>query len=380
MKRWPIVFVLLCVGSVGTLIGWKFWQIRSAMANAPAPVEPAETVAAVETKSIRWTPTASAVGTVAAIRTVTLRPEIAGRVTEIMFESGDRVAEGAVLVRLDTRTEEANLRAAVARVGLAKASLDRQRQALEARAISQQEIDIAQAELERAEAEADLIRTQINKKSLLAPFDAVIGLRNVHPGQYVGESDVIAQLQSAGPRMYVDFPVPQDLVPGVKIQNPVTVQIGFDAEPIGGVVSAIDSATSIQTRTVMVRATVTDDRGSLKPGMSVSVGFPRANEAEVVVIPTMSIRRASYGDHVFVLVDGEGQDGTPEVRARQRFVTLGETVGGDVVVRTGLKAGERIAAAGSFKLRDGAKVGISKASDSPRAGAAGPSAADAGKP
>jgi membrane fusion protein (multidrug efflux system) len=375
MKRWPIVFVLVCVLGVGALGTWKYMQIQRAIAQGGPPNEPMEAVITTPVREEAWQPTEGAVGTITPVRMVELRPEIAGTITHVMFESGSRVEAGQELVKFDTRVEEANLRAAVARVNLAKASLERQERAVAMRATSEEERDIARAELERAEAEVALIQAQIAKKTLAAPFAAVLGLRQVHPGQYVDAGEPLAMLRSAGEGLYVDFMVPQDLVTQVGIGQIVTLRTTAILQAQAGdqeqadtstgtganagtnvlaTIAAQESETDELTRTLRTRALVEPAPSWMRPGMSVTVLFPRGLPTTVRTIPVMSVRRATFGDHVFVLEADTEKPGM--FRAKQRFVTLSETIGDRVIVAKGLSAGELIAAEGSFKLREGILV------------------------
>ena len=369
MKRWPIVFVLVCVAGVGTLGAWKYFQIQKAMAQGGPPMEPMEAAVVVSVAEEAWQPMEGAVGTLAAVRTVELRPELAGTITEVLFESGSRVEAGQDLVRFDTRVEEANLRAAVARVNLAKASYERQEKAVAMRASSEEERDIAKAEMERAQAEVELIKAQITKKTISSPFAAVLGLRQVHPGQYVDAGERMAMLQSVvegetGEGVYVDFMVPQDLVTQVGVGQKVmlrTTTLLADAESTQAeaTITARESETDPLTRTLRTRALVKPAPAWMRPGMSVTVLFPRGTPTMVLTIPVMSVRRATFGDHVFVLEpekDDKGDSKPGMYRAKQRFITLGETIGARVIVTKGLSTGEKIAAEGSFKLREGILV------------------------
>jgi membrane fusion protein (multidrug efflux system) len=297
---------------------------------------------------------------------VSIRPELAGLVTKVNFDSGARVKQGDELLRLDTSVEEADLKAARARVALAQATLNRVTQAVSMGATTPTDVDTAQAELDSAQAGAQRLEVLIAKKTIRAPFDAVLGIRTIHPGQYVREGDDVAMLESATEDAFVDFAVPQELVSRLSVGT--TVRILTREVPTGrtleGVVTAQQSAASAATRTVIVRALVKGNTVGLSPGMSVAVDFARADVMNTVKVPVMAIRRASYGDHVFIIEQGkdkdgkplEDKDGKPVMVAKQRYVTLGEEVAGGVIVLQGLKPGEQIAADGSFKLYEGATV------------------------
>lgn len=367
-QRWPILFVLAMIVSLVALGGWKVLSIRKAMAaGAAMGGPPPSAVVVVPAAATSFEPRAQMVGTVAAKQTVSLRPELAGLVTKVGFESGATVKQNDVLMQLDTTVEEADLRAARARVSLAQSSLDRVQKAVATGATTPNDVDTAKAELDSAQAGVQRLEALIAKKTLRAPFDAKVGIRNIHPGQYVREGDDVAMLESAGTDVFVDFAVPQELLGRLPVNAPVQVLVRAGTAParaMPGKVTAQQSTANAATRTVIVRALVETKTTDLSPGMSVAVDFARGDAMSTVKIPVMAIRRASYGDHVFVISQGkdkdgklmEDKDGKPVMVADQRFVTLGEEVAGGVIVLSGLQAGEQIAADGSFKLWPGAAV------------------------
>jgi membrane fusion protein (multidrug efflux system) len=364
--RWPVLFVLGIVLALCALGGYKAYSIKKAIAMGGGGGPPPSAVVVVPVASTDFEPRAQMVGTVAAKQTVSIRPELAGLVTKVNFDSGARVKQGDELLRLDTSVEEADLKAARARVALAQATLNRVTQAVSMGATTPTDVDTAQAELDSAQAGAQRLEVLIAKKTIRAPFDAVLGIRTIHPGQYVREGDDVAMLESATEDAFVDFAVPQELVSRLSVGT--TVRILTREVPTGrtleGVVTAQQSAASAATRTVIVRALVKGNTVGLSPGMSVAVDFARADVMNTVKVPVMAIRRASYGDHVFIIEQGkdkdgkplEDKDGKPVMVAKQRYVTLGEEVAGGVIVLQGLKPGEQIAADGSFKLYEGATV------------------------
>ncbi len=373
---------------LGTLLGagaglalWKRQSLRHAAATK-AGFEPVETVELVEARPIRWRQTAELVGTAVAIRSVMLSNEVAGSVTETLFESGSSVKAGQVLLRMDDSVEradlaaaeasvriaEANARAGDANLQLARSSEQRLVQAAEARAASSMDVDRAQADVASAEATRDRMRADVDhakakamqlraliaKKTLAAPFDAIAGLRNVHPGQYLAEGSTVVGLQGVDSAIYIDFALPQEQVRRVKPGDVVmAVTSVFGADPVRIEVVAIDATADRVTRNVRVRSKVDNPGGVLRPGMFVDVSVPVGEEQVFVAAPTTAIRRAAYGDHVFVVTEDPE---TKQLRAHQRTVRLGPAVGGDSIVLEGLVKGERIASLGSFKLREGALV------------------------
>ncbi len=369
---------LLAVG--GGLAWWKIREIKAAAAQPPMPEMP-ETVQILEAKTVSWQPTAQLSGTVIAMQSVVISNEVAGTVKEVLFESGATVEAGQVLVTLDTTTEQADLAAAEAASRVADAAvrtagadlnwaeanykrmvqasdakvapiadLDKSRTDLEG---NKAKVDKAQAELEQARARADQVKTLIAKKTLKAPFKGWVGLRNIHPGQYLKEGTDIVGLQEVSDRIFIDFALPQDQALRVKPgQVVMATSPMLSDEPIRIEVVALDAVADSTTRNVRVRSVVDNKDQKLRPGMFVDISVPVGTASEYTSIPLTAVRRASYGDHVFVI--NESKPG--EMRASQRFVKLGPTMGQNVIVTDGVKAGDRLAAVGSFKLREGVQV------------------------
>lgn len=385
MKKQTIVAAVLVLGGVfavgGSLAWWKYREIEKARNQPPMP-EPPESVQVVEAQTVTWQPTARLSGTVVALQSVVLKNEVAGTVREVRFESGQRVKQGDILVTLDDSTEQADLAAAEATRRVAEASIvaakadlawseanyNRMLQASEARVAPIADVDRARSELEgnrgrlaRAEAELEQaqaqvlqVKTLIDKKTIRAPFDALVGLRNIHPGQYLAEGSEIAGLQAVSDRIYLDFALPQDQAFRVKPGDVVMANADvLGPDPVRIEVVALDAVANATTRNIRVRSIVENTGQILRPGMFVDVSVPVGTSGEFVAVPITAVRRASYGDHLFIVMPGEKPG---ELRARQRFVRLGPSLGQQVIVAEGIKPGERVAAEGSFKLRENSLV------------------------
>lgn len=371
---------LLAIGAGLAFFKWS--QIRAAMSMPPPPEMP-EAVVVVPVERLTWGPTARLSGTVVAKQSVMLSNEVAGRVSDVRFESGAAVDAGQVLFVLDSSTQQADLdaarashRVAQANVRVAESNLRLRRtnhgrivQASEENAATPFELDQSQANLDQAEAllaqataeeeqaEARIrqLETTIAKMSLAAPFRARAGLRNVHPGQYLPEDRGVVALQSIDDTIYMDFAVPQDQASRVKKGDVVMASvpaIGPEPQPI--TVVAIDAIADRGTRNVRIRGEIDNPGERLRPGMWIDVEVPVETPREHLVVPATAVRRAPYGEHVFVVAPDPAQPDA--LRARQRFVTLGPGIGSNVIVVEGLRDGEMVATEGSFKLRDGALV------------------------
>ncbi len=198
-------------GAVGVLGVVKVLQIQAAIAQAASFQMPPEAVTTIVAHEQDWGATLSAIGTVAAVRGVTVSADLPGIVDAITFESGRAVRAGDVLVRLDARQERAQLAAAEAQRDLARLNLDRTRGLVEQKIVAEAEYDRASAELKQAEARVGEIQATIERKQIRAPFAGVLGIRQVNLGQYLTAGDPIVPLESLQP-VYVDFSLPQQQV------------------------------------------------------------------------------------------------------------------------------------------------------------------------
>ncbi|HSH15620.1 MAG TPA: efflux RND transporter periplasmic adaptor subunit, partial [Verrucomicrobiae bacterium] len=297
----------------------------------------------------------TSIGTVVALRSITLRNEIAGTVREINLTPGQIVEEGTLLVALDVSVEEAELKAKEAEAALAESLLNRMERAVQSRATSQMEVDRARAELDVARAQTARIKAVIARKTIRAPFRARIGISDVHPGQYLTEGTLLTSLQGVDDAAHVDFSVAQHIAGQLKQGEAVQILTGPDQPAVPAEIIALDSRVDSATRNTTVRARVADAGKVPAPGASVRVRVPAGAPITAVSIPVNALRKGPAGDHVFVIAPDEA--GHP--RAQMRRVVTGAALGDEVLVLSGLSVGEQVAAHGSFKLRESVLVAVS---------------------
>ncbi|MFC1665306.1 efflux RND transporter periplasmic adaptor subunit [Pseudomonadota bacterium] len=354
MKK-PIIYVVIgCIALLAILAGIKFMQISTLIEVGKTMKAPPETVSSYQAKEVNWERTLSAVGTLEAVRGVTLSADIAGRVTEINFHAGAEVKKGDLLVRQDTSSEQAQLRAAEANVDLTRANLTRVQELHAKKLISKSQLDSAQAQARQAIAETDRIQSIIEKKSISAPFDGQLGIRLINLGEDLSAGTPIVSLQAADP-IFVNFYLPQQYLAELKVG--LEVRVTTDAAPgkkFVGKVSAINTEVEQSTRNVRVQSLLANPEHILLSGMFSSVEVVLAQTNKVIVIPATAVAYATYGDSVFVLEENKES----QLIARQQFVQLGEARGDFVAVNKGVKAGETVASAGLFKIFNGAPVAI----------------------
>ena len=339
-----------------SLGAWKFSAIRAAEAASANQPEPTETVAAAVATARPHQETASAIGTVLASRSITLRNEVPGTVRFVSLQPGQVVNAGAVLVALDVSVETAELRAQEAQARLAQTNFERVDRMTSRGAASAMELDNARAERDVALAQVARTRAVIARKTIRAPFRARVGMSDVHLGQFLETGTQLTTLQGVDGAIHVDFDVSQAVAAGMRRGEPVRVISGATSAEIPARIVAVDARVDPSTRNAIVRAELPALADLPAPGSSVRVLIPIGPTRDAVVVPASALRKGPGGDHVFVIA--AAKDG--KSRAQLRLVTAGPVLGDEIVIVDGLAAGERVATAGSFKLRDAALVAVAE--------------------
>ena len=357
VRRWLIAGgVLLLV--LLALAGIKVWQIVSMVKAGKTMVPPPESVTVAQAKNVDWRPVHSDVGTLVALRSVTLAAEITGSVREIAFENGSLVKQGQLLVRQDTSTEEAQLEGALADQALAKQTLERAQRLRKDLVNTQVDIEAAQARSIQTKAVVDNLRATIAKKIVRAPFAGRVGIRQVELGQVLSPGNPIVSLQTVTP-IYAEFQLPQQALADVKLGQRVTLKVDvFPASTWDGTVTTINPEVDPSTRNVRMRATVENQDARLTPGMFASVDVFADHVEKVLVVPATSILFAPYGDSVYVLETTKGADGKDGLVAKQRFVRVGERRGDFAAIVSGLNPDESVVSNGAFKVKNGQAVQV----------------------
>jgi membrane fusion protein (multidrug efflux system) len=331
-------------------------QFKALMAAGKNFAQPPETISSAVVKEEKWQSTFSAIGSITAVQGVTMTPDIPGTVREIAFESGAIVAKGDLLVRLDTSSEEAQLRAIEAQTELARLNVERERSLRAQKMNSELELDTAEATLKQYQANADAIRATIEKKTIRAPFAGRLGIRLINLGQYLDTGKPIVSLQALSP-VYADFSLPQqDLA---QLKTGMRVRVTTDAYPnrqFDGTLTAINPDLDQSTRSVGLQATFENADQTLRPGMYAKVEVLLPEEQPVLVIPATAVLSAPFGDSVYLIESKPGKDNKEPATVRQQFIRTGAAHGDFVSIESGLKAGDRVVSSGLFKLRNGMSV------------------------
>lgn len=350
-SSWAVFFssaaVVAAVGLVGIgLVGFKYWQTTQMAQQGPPPEMPTSVVLA-EAQPIAFRPTSTAIGTVVAPRSIILSNEISGTVARVQLSPGEVVEPGTLLVELDSTVEAAQLASAIAAAKMARSRFERTQEAQRNGALTELELDEAEGQLAQADARVTELEAIIDRKRLVAPFRARVGLSDTHQGQYLPSGTEITSLQSVEGYYFIDFALPQHVAGSVQVGQ--SVQLVANRQAYTAKMEALDSRSDRLTRNLLARARLNDAPSDLKPGDSVQVQIEYGTESQGVSIPMEALRRTPAGAQVFVAKP----DASGALRAERRSVVVQRSIGSHAVLFSGVQAGEQVVTTGSFKLLDG---------------------------
>jgi membrane fusion protein (multidrug efflux system) len=289
----------------------------------------------------------SAVGTLLANESVMIRPEVAGRVAAIHFGEGQAVAAGARLVTLDAAEVRAQLEASRADERLTQQRAERADELFKKNFISQQALEDAREAYKKAAAQRQENEARVSKTEIRAPFDGIVGLRQVSAGAYLKAGEDIVRLDKIDV-MKLDFRVPEVYLGRIRRDQPVAVRVdAFPGERFAGRVYAVETAVDEKTRTVLLRGRVENRGVRLRPGMFARVTLELGANDRAALIPEQAVVPRGGRNFVFRVVDG---------RAALTEVALGARTPGQVEIVKGLKPGELVVTDGQIKLQDGVPV------------------------
>ena len=355
MNKAVIALVAVALVAAAGFVGFWFGQQRDASpatqvatpktnaAFASVVVEASKVAKAALPQGI------TAVGSLRSDESVTVRPEVAGRINSIHFHEGERVAKGAPLVKLDTSVTEAEERQARANLTWAKQKYQRALDLEKQGFISSQAKDEAENNLKVSEAALALAEAKLAKLTITAPFSGIIGLRSVSVGDYVKEGADMVNLEAIDP-LKVDFRVPEVYLTQLRVGQ--TLELTLDAMPgrtYQGKLLAINPLIDAAGRSVVIRAQVKNQDAALRPGMFARVRLFTRDVQEALVVPEQAIVPQGEEWFVYRVVDGKAQ------RAK---VDIGQRRDGKAEIVKGLDAGDLVVTAGQLKLREGVPVQV----------------------
>ena len=352
-----LAIMLLAVGLLFFLV-FGFGIFRSIMIGKFLATlsNPPQTVATIVAQTSPWQTSINSVGSVVAINGANLSSQVDGIVDTIDFKSGDTVPAGQLLVTLRPVNDAAVLAQLQATAALDAITYQRDLKQFQADAVAQATVDTDRATLAAAVAQVQAQQALIAEKQIRAPFAGTLGIRQVDIGQYLAAGTEIVTLQQLNP-LFVDFYLPQQALAQIKVGQTVNVNVdAFGNRVFTGTISAINSALDTATRTVQVRATISNDGLLLRPGMFTTVNVSIGQPQPLITLPQTAITYNSYGDTVFLVRHGKDAQGKAQLKVDQVFVTLGNTRGDQVAVLSGVAAGDEVVTAGQLKILNGSIV------------------------
>lgn len=287
-----------------------------------------------------------ATGAVEAIQFVELRPEIPGRLMEILAREGTEVRRGTPLFKVD----DAELRAIVAQLeaerDVAAQALQRTRELIALNAASEADLENAEATFRSREAQLELQQVRLERTLVRAPFRGVVGERFVSVGDYVNTTTRLTTLQTADPQR-VAFQVPERYAARIEVGQNVDFRVAAVERRFSGRVDFVDPVVQVPARTILVKAQVANPDRALLPGMFVEARLVVEVRPEAIVVPEDAILPLEGRNFVWVVEEG---------RADRREVELGVRTPGFVEIRQGMSPGEQVVVGGLQQLREGAPV------------------------
>ncbi|WP_097091786.1 efflux RND transporter periplasmic adaptor subunit [Novosphingobium sp. Chol11] len=351
--RTIIITVIVLVVLLGGLFLWR--TLRSGQGQGWQ--QQAVPVAATLVSAREVPSTLDAVGTLTAVREVTLSPETAGRVSAINFTAGSQVGTGALLVQLFDGPERADRQAAQARANFTGIQLARSEQLAPTGAEPRELLQQRRAERDQAVAAVRQIDARLVQKQVRAPFSGEIGIRRINLGQYLNPGDPIATL-TALDSLYVEFALPQQQLASLKPGS--TVSVTSDAYPgrtFTARVNAVEPKIGEDTRNVTVQAILANPDRALRPGMYVTASLVLPPQQGALTVPATAIQTSPQGDSVIVIRGGNARKGG---KAEIVPVQTGRRIGNDVVIDKGLKPGDVVVSEGQLRVQPGAEVKVSR--------------------
>ncbi len=346
--------LVLTVVAIGLVVGAVFavkHQQNAARARAMGGGAPPAVVTDTRVQRRLWAERIEAVGDITAIQDVAVAPEVPGKVIEINFSSGAKVQKGAVLVRLDAADDRAQLQSLRADVRLAQLDNDRVMKLRGTPAFSQALLDRSQSQMASLEAQAQRQEVLLQRKVLRAPFDGVLGIRQVSLGDFVAPGQPIVRLQTLDP-IYVDFTVPERHRGSVATGQPLELSVAAWADQVfTGELIVVSPDVDVKSRTLTLRGQLANGDGRLQPGMFATVHLILGGNEPVLTLPRTAISFFAYGESVFTIEESGGG-----LTAHRQPVKVGRTRGQEVEILSGLEAEQRVVHTGHLKLRDGQTV------------------------
>lgn len=347
--------VLLVVIILALLItGLWYWQQSRQTQGGWAGGGPIDVVA-TRLKTEVAAVNLKAIAELRAVQQVTLAAETTGRVTGILFESGQEVKAGSLLVKLDDSLELAELAAAEARATFTRQQYTRTQELASTGATSRERLQLHLFERDQAAAEVKQRQARLRHKNIYAPFDGKLGLRLIDLGQYINPGEAVVTLTQLNP-LYVNFDLPQEELTRVWLGQSLEVSLDLgDFKPVKATITAIEPQVNPSTRSFSIQAQLDNQQGVLRPGMFASVAVELPPEVDALVLPASAVITSASGNTALVVRNlNAEQVGQAEIVP----VVVDRRVGDQVVIAKGLQVGDWVVTEGQLRVRPGADLRV----------------------
>lgn len=327
------------------LVTYLLWPVDETKQRKYQRVVSVKTAAASE---IEFRDVIEAIGTARANEQVLITTKYSDLVDEISFDDGQMVKAGDILIRLNNQEEAAKVKELQANLAEAVAQLNRFQDLFNKKATSKSLVDQQDAKTKAIAAQLLSARTKLNDLTIKAPFDGVLGFRQISVGAYVDSGEVITSLDDLS-IIKIDFAIPERYLPTVSIGQSISAYTAaYGEQEFVGVITSIDSRIDNITRTLKVRAEIVNKALKLRSGMLINVQVER--QVDVVLhVPERAVIPIEDKHFVFTVIDG---------KAVRKQITIGRRQPGIVEILSGLEQGEAVVVEGALKLRDGSQVNV----------------------
>jgi len=338
------IAIALFIIIIGGLIAYRITKNSSETdkGKGKGDKKPPVTVSAIVAESKDFSNALTLSGSIEANEQIEIRSEVSGIVENIAFKEGSNVSKGQLLFKVNDVELRAQLAQANTRQNLASENERRAKLLLQKEAISQEEYDIASADFRTAQSQSQLIRAQIAKTSVRAPFSGKIGLRSISPGTYITPATLVAKLVSTNP-LKITFSIPEKYASEIKLNSEIKFTVNGLPEKYSAKIYAIEPEIETTTRTLSIRAIAQNTGGKLLPGTFANVELPLNTIKDAIVVPTEAIIPIQGGKKVFIANNGKAKEIMVETLTRTDK---------EIVITSGLKVGDTVLTSGVMSLKD----------------------------
>jgi len=343
-----LILVILLGGAVAYRFGKNKAQQSSSGGRGPGGPASVLKVNGIIVKNENFSNSLSIAGSVEADEQVDIRSEISGLVTSIQFTEGTNVSKGKVLLKINDLELQAQLSQALTKQKLAQETEFRAGLLLDKEAISKEEYDVALAELRSLQSQTQVIKAQLAKTLVKAPFSGKIGLRSISAGEYITPASTIARLVSSNP-VKILFSIPEKYAGTIKMNTQISFKVAGSKNVYSATVYAIEPGINIATRTLQLKARASNSNGELMPGSFAKIELPLTNTNDAILIPTESVIPVLMGKKVFISSNGKAKEVMVETDARTEK---------SVLISSGLSVGDTVLTTGIMSLKNDTPVEV----------------------